>query len=194
MITDLITLLKQTEEFRLKYGINPHDNYAWREFMSFEYMRAVFPSILKKKGRYGADGICPELGLISVEHKSVNATIRKTTNKYNLENLYFEFDVSESRFKHFDQIDGFMFAMYDRDSVNHPYPVLVLFSYGESLKGLKNEIIKERDKFFTDAKRKRDTIEMYYPVLEKYSFVYTGLPVKQDYMYDLKSTLPLEYI
>ena len=192
-ISELIKLIQTTESYRKHWGYNPHDNYAWREIMSFEYMKAFFPSMKKARGRYGADGNCSELNLNWLEHKSVNASLRKTTKTYNFDRIYFEFDVSESRFRHSNEVDGYLFALYDRDSSNHPYPVHVLFSHGKKLLDLKKEINNEREKFFSDAVRKRDTIELYYPVLHKYSDVYTDqVFCEQKHTYEPRATLEID--
>ena len=168
-INDLITLLKDNEVYRKKYGYNPHDNYAWREIMSFNYLKQFYPSIQKIKGRYGEDGNCPELHLNYIEHKSVNVEFRTKKQSYNFEKVFFEFDVSESRMRHMDEVDGFIFAMYDRNSLDHPNPVSVLFVYGNNLKLLVDLIKEEHKRFFEEGIRKRDTIEIYYPLIAPFA-------------------------
>lgn len=174
-IGDLVSLLTSNEQFRNKYGYNPHDNYAWREVMSFNYLEQYYPSIKKLRGRYDQDGICPELKLSWIEHKSVNATLRKKTQSYNFDRLFFEFDVSESRMRNIDKIDGLIFSMYDRQ-INHPHPITVLFVYGENLKLLMDIIKKEHAKFYADGVRKRETIEIYYPVIAPFAEIYGVCP------------------
>lgn len=174
-LEDLVSLLKSNETFRETYGYNPHDNYAWREVMSFNYLEQFYPSMEKLRGRYDQDGICPELNLKWIEHKSVNGTIRKRTQTYNFDKLFFEFDVSESRMRNIDKIDGLIFAMYDRQN-NHPYPITVLFVYGDNLTSLMQIIKKEHEKFYTEAVRKRETIEIYYPVIAPFAEIFGVRP------------------
>lgn len=175
-IEDLEHLLKDNEVFREKYGYNPHDNYAWREIMSFNYLSTVYPSIKKVTGRYKEDGNCSELNLNWIEHKSVNVSIRKKTQTYNFDRVYFEFDVSESRMRHKDKIDGLIFGMFDRKSKEHPHPISILFVYGDNLKKLISIIEEEHKKFFVESVRRRDTIEIFYPTIAPLAEVFGVKP------------------
>ena len=175
-IEDLEKLLRDNEAFRTKYGYNPHDNYVWREIMSFNYLKDIYPTIQKVSGRYKEDGNCPELNLKWIEHKSTNKLIRKKSQTYNFDKIYFEFDTGESRMRHMHEIDGFIFGIYDRGSVEHPNPVSILFVYGENLKTLISIIEEEKKRFFDEGIRKRDTIEIYYQTIAPLAEVFGVKP------------------
>lgn len=157
-IKDLFAVLKATDSFKEKWGYNPHDNYAWREVLAFDYLKESFPTILKTAGRYGADGSCSELGMTYIEMKTVKTAKKKKTDDYSFMRLPFEFDMSKSQDK-LDLADGFIFAVFD--SKTSSYPINLLFVNERSkISGLK-EVIRDKQRQFVKGTG-RDTVTIEY--------------------------------
>ena len=69
-IENLITGITCLENFRKKTGINPLDNYGYRELLQIIEMRQILPSIEKIPGRRGADAKALSEGYENIEFKS----------------------------------------------------------------------------------------------------------------------------
>jgi hypothetical protein len=171
-IENLVSILDLITRFKKEWGYNPFDNYTWREVLTFDYLRKYFPTIERLKGRYGADGICPELEKVWIEQKSVIVVKRVKLNDYDWEKIYFEIDVSKNRDKH-KNADTFLFPMFDVDSPAYPYPVEVLFiSEPDNVQKVKDLIAAKIEVFNQEAVRKRDTIMLRYRELCDLSVIY----------------------
>jgi hypothetical protein len=69
-IENLITGLTCFENFRKKTGINPLDNYGYRELLQIIEMKQILPSIEKVPGRRGVDAKATLDGYDNIEFKS----------------------------------------------------------------------------------------------------------------------------
>ena len=69
-ITNLMEGLKKLANFWQSTGINPLDNYAWRELMQIYELKALLPSIKKVPGRDGKDAEALAEGYQNIEFKS----------------------------------------------------------------------------------------------------------------------------
>jgi len=172
-IENLVSILNTVTEYKKDWGYNPFDNYAWREVLTFDYLRKYFPTLERIKGRYGADGICPELEKVWIEQKSVIIKKRVKLNDYDWDKIYFEIDVSKNRDKHKNS-DTFVFPMFDETSPAYPYPVQVLFiSDPDNVQKVKDIIAAKIEVFNQEGERKRDTVQLQYRELFDLSVIYS---------------------
>jgi hypothetical protein len=165
-ILDLTNILNSIDVFKKKHQYNPFDNYVWREVLTFDYLKSYYPTIKKLGGRYGADGICPELSLVHIEQKSTKTTKRKTTNDYNIRNSRYQFDLSKSLDKLLTA-DSFLFSLFDGD--NSGYPVHVLFVYKpECVSAVKELVLQKQSSFqkMDDTKKTHAHIDLIYEEIE----------------------------
>lgn len=165
-IEDLKTILKSIDDFKAKYKYNPFDNYAWREVLTFDYLKSHYPTIKKLPGRYGADGDCSELNLVHIEGKSTKCTMRKKTKDYNIRSTKYQFDLSKSLDKLLTA-DSFVFSLFDSDVSG--YPVHVLFIHKPAnVKVVKDLVLEKKNKFNTlsEDKKTHVHIDLIYEELE----------------------------
>ena len=69
-IQNLTQGLKLLANFRKSTGINPFDNYGWRELMQTFELRQLLPSVKKVPGRGGRDAEALAEGYDNIEFKS----------------------------------------------------------------------------------------------------------------------------
>lgn len=165
-ILKLIDILNSIDEFKKEYEYNPFDNYVWREVLTFDYLKTYYPTIKKLGGRYGADGVCPELNLGHIEQKSTKTTKRKSTNDYNIRGSRYQFDLSKSLDKILSA-DSFIFSLFD--GYESGYPVHVLFVYKpENVAKVKELILQKQISFqeLAEDKKTHAHIDLIYEELE----------------------------
>ena len=163
---DLIKILNSIDGFKKTYEYNPFDNYAWREVLTFDYLKTYYPTIKKLGGRYGADGICPELNLEYIEQKSTKINKRKSTNDYNIRASRYQFDLSKS----LDKIltaDSFLFSLFDAAASG--YPVHVLFVHKPEYVAKVKELVLQKQASFqklAEDKKTHAHIDLIYEEIE----------------------------
>lgn len=171
-IDDLLHILESIDKFKKEYDYNPFDNYAWREVLTFEFLRSYYPTIKKLGGRYGADGVCPELNLSHIEQKSTKAKKRKSSRDYNIRGSKYQIDMSKSLEKTF-KADAFIFSLFDSD--DSKYPVHVLFVHEEDkVQKVKDLILSKKEVFdsLQEEKKTHAHLDLTYSELEKFGEMY----------------------
>lgn len=166
LIEDLRSVLEQTDEFKAKWGFNPHDNYVWREYMVVDYMNKYYPTFTKRIGRHGSDSFCEELSREKIEIKSVKVKRRKKTNDFNLLSAPFFFDRQERpEFRERAvESDAYIFAVFDAEHSGHP--VGLLFSHESNKVESIKDLIRQKQQTLLSvpksARNERDTIILKY--------------------------------
>lgn len=165
-ITDLVHILKAIDVFKEEYKYNPFDNYAWREVLTFDYLKTYYPTIKKLAGRYGADGLCDELNLTYIEQKSTKLKKRKKSQDYNIRGSKYQIDMSKSLEKTFNA-DAFIFSLFD--SADSTYPIHVVFVHDPASVQKVKDLILEKQKSFdvlAENKKTHAHIDLNYDELE----------------------------
>jgi len=165
-VAHLLNILESIDDFKGKYGYNPFDNYAWREVLTFDYLKAHYPSIKKLAGRYGADGVCPELNLVHIEQKSVKTRKRKKTNDYNVYGSKYQIDLSKKLDKLLSA-DAFVFSLFDANTSSHPVNVLFIHQ-PENVSKVKDMILQKQKDFdkMEAEKKTHEHIDLIYSEIE----------------------------
>jgi hypothetical protein len=144
-VDDLVKILEAIDSFMKEFSYNPFDNYAWREVLTFDYLKTYYPTIKKLPGRYGADGCCSELNLTYIEQKSTKAKKRKTSLDFNVIGSKYQIDMSKPLEKTF-KADAFIFSLFDSD--DSTYPIHIVFVHEPANVQKVKDLILEKQKSF----------------------------------------------
>jgi hypothetical protein len=181
-VKDLIHILEAIDAFKKEYNYNPFDNYAWREVLTFHYLKTHYPTIYKLAGRYGADGACEELNLTYIEQKSTKAKKRKKTLDYNIRGSKYQIDMSKSLEKTF-KADAFIFSLFDSD--DSTYPVHVVFVHDPVNVQKVKDLILEKQKSFdarVEDKKTHAHIDLNYDELRPLGQIFDNQMSKTNIM------------
>jgi hypothetical protein len=163
-IENLINGITCLENFRKKTGINPLDNYGYRELLQIIEMRQILPTIEKIPGRRGADAKAIGDGYNNIEFKS--SGFEKTPNFDNWIDAMFDMSKVTSKKKLYE-FEGFGHSLFKRGEA---LPVASYWIAKEHIKKLHPLIDKKIEEYNALKESKESLREAIYIKLKEVIF------------------------
>lgn len=111
-VANLVDGLKKLANFRKSTGINPLDNYGYRELMQVVELRQILPSIKKTPGRKGEDAKADNDGYQNIELKS--SQFEKEPNIDNWQSAMFDMSKTDD-IKKLYEFEGFGHSLFHKN-------------------------------------------------------------------------------
>jgi|TARA_B100001094_G_scaffold332358_1_gene404063 hypothetical protein len=111
-VANLVDGLKKLADFRKSTGINPLDNYGYRELMQVVELRQILSSIEKTPGRKGEDAKAEDEGYKNIELKS--SQFEKVPSINNWQSAMFDMSKTDDIKKLYD-FEGFGHSLFHKN-------------------------------------------------------------------------------